>query len=148
MRKDDSDRIEKWAATSLRTALALLLTLTLCGPAAAIGFNANGAFATAVNCFSQTSLVECISVEVDTGSANGQKTTFLFYDHLSVIRTLGFYYRIPPVSVQSPTAHFRYTVRPIRSMSTQARSLASSMGSVPLIRTRAYQRAARFRGEW
>jgi len=81
MRKDDLDRIEKWAATSLTTALTLLLTLTLCGPAAAIGFNANGAFATAVNCFSQTSLVECISVEVDTGSANGQKTTFLFYDH-------------------------------------------------------------------
>ena len=81
MRKDNSDRIEKWAATSLTTALTLLLTLTLCGPAAAIGFNANGAFATAVNCFSQTSLTECISVEVDTGSANGQKTTFLFYDH-------------------------------------------------------------------
>ena len=81
MRKDDSDRLEKWAATSLVTAFALLLTLTLCGPAAAIGFNANGAFATAVNCFSQTSLTECISVEVDTGSANGQKTTFLFYDH-------------------------------------------------------------------
>ena len=81
MRKNDSDRIQKWAATSLTTALTLLLTLTLCGPAAAIGFNANGAFATAVNCFSQTSLTECISVEVDTGSANGQKTTFLFYDH-------------------------------------------------------------------
>jgi len=85
MRKDDSDRIQKWAATSLTTSLTttltLLLTLTLCAPAAAIGFNANGAFATAVNCFSQTSLTECISVEVDTGSANGQKTTFLFYDH-------------------------------------------------------------------
>ncbi len=81
MRKDDLDRIEKWAPTSLTTVLTLLLTLTLCAPAAAIGFNANGAFATAVNCFSQTSLTECISVEVDTGSANGQKTTFLFYDH-------------------------------------------------------------------
>jgi len=146
MRKDDLDRIEKWAATSLRTALALLLTLTLCGPAAAIGFNANGAFATAVNCFSQTSLTECISVEVDTGSANGQKTTFLFYDHLSVIRTLGFYYRIPSVSVQSPTAHFRYTVRPIRSMSTQASfpPMSSSRSSALSTRSRAYQRATRF----
>ena len=84
MRKDDLDRIEKWATTSLMTAFALLLTLILCDTAAvaqSTAFNANGAFATAVNCFSQTSLTECISVEVDTGSANGQKTTFLFYDH-------------------------------------------------------------------
>src|SRR6266699_3740948 len=90
MRKDDLDRIEKWAPTSLTTVLTLLLTLTLCAPAAAIGFNANGAFATAVNCFSQTSLTECISVEVDTGSANGQKTTFLFYDHSFSDPSTGF----------------------------------------------------------
>jgi hypothetical protein len=48
MRRDDSDRIEKWAATSLMTAFGLLLTLTLCGPAAvaqSATFHVNGAFA-------------------------------------------------------------------------------------------------------
>src|SRR6266849_2403658 len=54
---------------------------------------------------------------------------------------------MPPVSGLYPTAHFRYTVRPIRSMSTQVRSLASSTSSAPSTRTRAYQRATLLRAE-
>ena len=83
MRKDDSDRIEKWAATSLRTALVLLLTLTLCGPAVAQSttFHANGAFANAFGCSESLTSFDCIQVFVATGSTNGQTTTFLIYDH-------------------------------------------------------------------
>ena len=79
MRKDDSDRIEKWAATSLRTALVLLLTLTLCGPAAVAQFASHGnfQFANAIGCSESQTSIECISVDVFAQS-NGQ--TFLFYD--------------------------------------------------------------------
>jgi hypothetical protein len=77
MHRDDLDRVDKWAATSL----TLLLTLILCGPAAvaqATAFHLNGAFANAFSCsFSQTS-IDCITVSVSASSANG---TFLFYDH-------------------------------------------------------------------
>ena len=81
MRRDDSDRIEKRAATSLITAHALLLTLTLCGPAAvaqSAAFHANGAFAN-VFVFSSTDS-ELFQVDVNTGSTNGQQATFLSYD--------------------------------------------------------------------
>jgi hypothetical protein len=83
MRTDASDRLEKWAATSLMTAFALLVTLTLCGPPAvaqSAAFHANGAFANAspVCTESQTS-IDCIFVQVDTQSASGP--TFMFYDH-------------------------------------------------------------------
>jgi hypothetical protein len=86
MRRDDSDRLEKWAATSLMTAFALLLTLILCGPAAvaqSAAFHGNGAFADEFSCAESQTSIECISVGVltFTGSANGQKTTFLDYDH-------------------------------------------------------------------
>jgi hypothetical protein len=77
MHRDDLDRVNKWAATSL----TLLLTLILCGPAAvaqSTAFHANGAFANAFSCsFSQTS-IDCIEVSVSASSTNG---TFLFYDH-------------------------------------------------------------------
>jgi hypothetical protein len=77
MRKDDLDRIEKWAATSL----TLLLTLILCGPAAvAQSIEFNGAFVNAFGCSESQTSSECIFVGVNTGSLNGQKTTFLFYD--------------------------------------------------------------------
>jgi hypothetical protein len=82
MRRDDSDRIEKQAATSLTTALALLLTLTLCGPAAvaqSAAFHANGAFANVVPHCSGPTFSECFSVSVSTSSVNGP--TFLSYDH-------------------------------------------------------------------
>jgi hypothetical protein len=83
MRKDDLDRIEKWAARSL----TLLLILISCGPAAvaqSTTFNANGAFASVVDFCSesQTSIEQCILLEVFTGSTNGQKTTLLDYDLL------------------------------------------------------------------
>ena len=83
MRKDDLDRIEKWAAISLRTAFALLLTLILCGPAVAQSttFHANGAFAFAFGCSESQTSFDCIQVFVATGSTNGQTTTFMFYDH-------------------------------------------------------------------
>jgi hypothetical protein len=80
MRRDDVDRIEKWAATSLMTALTLLLTLILCGPAAvalSAAIHASGAFANAFNCSESQTSIECISVSVSTQS-NGQP--FLFYD--------------------------------------------------------------------
>ena len=85
MRKDNSDRIEKWAATSL----TLLLTLILCGPAAVAQsgtFNANGAFASVLDFCSesQTSIEQCILLEVFTGSTKGQKTTLLDYDLLII----------------------------------------------------------------
>ena len=93
MRKDNSDRIEKWAATSLTTALTLLLTLTLCGPAVAqsTAFNANGAFASASDCsVSQTPLV-CITISVSRGStAAGQTATFLSYDFRTLDSTGNF----------------------------------------------------------
>jgi hypothetical protein len=80
MRKDNSHRIEKWAATSLTTALVLLLTLTLCGPAVAqsTAFHANGVFANAFGCSESQTSFDCISVFV-FGSTNGQKN--LIYDH-------------------------------------------------------------------
>jgi len=84
MRKDDSDRLEKWAATSLVTAFALLLTLTLCGPAAvaqSAAFHANGAFADEFFCSESQTSLECTEMEVDRGSTAGQRTTFLFYNH-------------------------------------------------------------------
>ena len=83
MRKDDLDRIEKWAATSLRTALVLLLTLTLCGPAAVAQFASHGnfQFANAIGCSESQTSFDCIQVFVATGSAKGQTTTFMFYDH-------------------------------------------------------------------
>jgi len=94
MRKDDLDRIEKWAAISLRTAFALLLTLILCGPAVLLTlilcgpavaqsttFHANGAFANAFGCSESLTSFDCIQVFVATGSTNGQTTTFLIYDH-------------------------------------------------------------------
>jgi hypothetical protein len=76
MRKDNSDRIHKWAATSLRTASALLLTLILCGPAVAQTreFKANGAFASAFGCSESQTSFDCIQVFVFTESANGQTT--------------------------------------------------------------------------
>ncbi|SRR6266566_277544 len=80
MRKDDSDRIEKWAATSLTTALALLLTLILCGPAAvaqSAAIHANGAFADEFDCSQSQTSIECITVSVFAQS-NGQP--FLSYD--------------------------------------------------------------------
>jgi hypothetical protein len=79
MRKDDLDRIQKWAATSLTTALTLLLTLILCGPAVAqsTAFHANGVFANAFGC----SEFDCLSVFVSRGTTAGQTATFLFYDH-------------------------------------------------------------------
>jgi hypothetical protein len=88
MRKDDSYQIEKWAATSLRTVLVLLLTLTFCGPAAvaqSATFHANGQEAVVNSCpESPPTSIECIYVNVtedaSTGSA-GQKTAFLTYDH-------------------------------------------------------------------
>jgi len=83
MRKNDSDRIEKWAATSLTTALTLLLTLTLCGPAVAqsTAFNENGAFASVLGFCSVQTSIECITVQVFASSTNGRLATFLFYDH-------------------------------------------------------------------
>ena len=95
MRKDNSDRIEKWAATSLTTALTLLLTLTLCGPAVAqsTAFNANGAFASASDCSVSQTSVECITIPfVSRGStAAGQTATFLSYDfHTSDLSGLSF----------------------------------------------------------
>ena len=96
MRKDNSDRIEKWAAISLTTALTLLLTLTLilCGPAAvaqSATFHANGAFASASDCsVSQTPLV-CITISVSRGStAAGQTATFLSYDFRTLDSTGNF----------------------------------------------------------
>jgi hypothetical protein len=82
MRKDDSDRIEKWAATSLTTALVLLLTLTLCGPAVAqsTAFHANGVFANAFGCSESQTSFDCIQVFVATGSTKGQTSTFLTCD--------------------------------------------------------------------
>ena len=85
MRRDDSDRIEKQAATSLTTALALLLTLTLCGPAAVaqsatFTFHANGAFADFFACSSPT-CSEFFIVDVSTNSTPGQQTTLLTYEH-------------------------------------------------------------------
>ncbi len=80
MRKDDLDRIEKWAATSF----TLLLTLILCGPAAvaqSTAINANGVFVNAFGCSESQTSIDCIFVDVNTGSTNGQKTTFLIYDH-------------------------------------------------------------------
>jgi hypothetical protein len=76
MRRDDSDRIEKWAATSLISAFALLLTFALCGPAAvaqSAAFHANGAFADELSCSQSQTTIECFTVEVFTG--------FLLYDH-------------------------------------------------------------------
>jgi hypothetical protein len=84
MRREDSDRIEKWAATSLVTAFALLLTLTLCGPAAvaqSAAFHANGAFAQQFSCSQSQTSIECFNVHVVTGPTNGQNTTFIFYEH-------------------------------------------------------------------
>src|SRR6266704_4501065 len=111
MRKDDLDRIEKWAAISLRTAFALLLTLILCGPAVAQSttFHANGAFANAFGCSESLTSFDCIQVFVATGSTNGQTTTFLIYDHTVSDLNTGAFLQIPSVSGQSPTAHFRYT---------------------------------------
>jgi hypothetical protein len=70
------------------TAFTLLLTLTLCGPAAvaqSAAFHANGAFAGVSDCSESQTSIECIIVNVtvnaSTGSAS-QKTTFLVYDHL------------------------------------------------------------------
>ena len=85
MRRDDSDRIEKQAATSLTTALALLLTLTLCGPAAVaqsatFTFHANGAFADFFACSSPT-CSEFFIVDVSTNSTPGQQNTLLTYEH-------------------------------------------------------------------
>src|SRR5437870_13597647 len=82
MRKDDLDRIEKWAAISLRTAFALLLTLILCGPAVAQSttFHANGAFANAFGCSESQTSVDCISVFVSRGTTAGQTATLLIYD--------------------------------------------------------------------
>ena len=87
MRTDDSDRLEKVAATSLR-AFALLVTLTLCVPAAvarSITFHANGDSASGFFCFSQSATTEeCIDVNVfapgGPGGAPGQTDTFLFYE--------------------------------------------------------------------
>ena len=84
MRRDDLDRIEKWAATSLMTAFALLLTLMLCGPAAvaqSAAFHANGAFADEFGCSQSHTSIECFNVDVVTEPVNGQKTTFMVYDH-------------------------------------------------------------------
>jgi len=79
MRKDDSDRIQKWAATSLTTALTLLLTLTLCGPAVAQStvIKVNGPFANAFGCSESQTSIECLSVSVTTA---GQTAPFLFYE--------------------------------------------------------------------
>jgi hypothetical protein len=85
MCRDDSERIEKRAATSLTTAFAvLMLLLILCGPAAiaqSAAFHANGAFADEFDCSPSQTSIECITVSVFTGSTNGQKATFLTYDH-------------------------------------------------------------------
>ncbi|SRR5216683_1197367 len=92
MRIDDSDRIERWAATSLMTALALLLTLTIFGPAAvaqSAAFHANRAFADAFGCSESQTSIECFNVNVFTGPTNGQKTTFLFYDHTVIDPSTG-----------------------------------------------------------
>ena len=67
----------------LTSALVLLLTLTLCGPAAVAQsnvFHENGAFADTFSpCVSVSqTLTECMIVEVGTGSASGP--TNLFYD--------------------------------------------------------------------
>jgi hypothetical protein len=81
MHKDDLDLVEKCAATSLTTALTLLLTLILCGPAAvaqSTAFHSNGAFANAFGCSVSQTSIDCIEVSVFASSANG---TFLFYDH-------------------------------------------------------------------
>ena len=92
MRRDDLDQVEKWAATSVTMAFALLLTLTLCGPAAvaqSAAFHANGAFASDFfGCSLTPTSIECPSVGVSSGTTNGQKTTFLFYD-LSIFDLAG-----------------------------------------------------------
>jgi len=83
MRKDDSDRIQKWAATSLTTALALLLTLTLCGLAAVAQstvIKANGPFANAFGCSESQTSIECLSVSVTTAGLPDQTAPFLFYE--------------------------------------------------------------------
>jgi len=90
MRKDNSDRIEKWGATSHTTALVLLLTLTLCGPAVAqsTAFHANGVFANAFGCSESQTSFDCISVFV-FGSTNGQ-INLIYDDTVSDVNTGAF----------------------------------------------------------
>ena len=82
MHTNNSNRLQKWAPTSLVTAFAL--TLTLCTPAAvaqSATFHANGAFADAFGCSKSPTSTECFNVDVVTGPVNGQETTFMQYDH-------------------------------------------------------------------
>ena len=85
MRKDGSHRLEKWAAKSFRSALALLTPILLYGPAAvaqSVTFHANGDFATVFSCSPSATTSECINVNVfvSGGPTPRQTATFLLYD--------------------------------------------------------------------
>ncbi len=119
MCRDDLHRIEKWAAPSLVTAFALLLTLTLCGSAAVAQsavFHANGAFADESGCSESQTSIECFTVQVLTGPVNGQKTTFITYDHTIITDPSTGAFQDAFGFGTIPNSDLRYTVTPIRSM--------------------------------
>jgi hypothetical protein len=83
MRLSDLHLYQRSVLTFVLTPFAVVLTLTLLGPAAvaqSMTVRANGAFATVVGCVDQP-VFECFDLEVYMASLNGQQSTFLRYEH-------------------------------------------------------------------